>query len=71
METGENITLAMVPDFELNAEDSIRAKAWAAFDAKQLLGITLTEVYQMTGLTHEQLMPYEKEWERMHNLVNA
>ncbi|MBO2009186.1 hypothetical protein [Hymenobacter negativus] len=67
MKTGENITMAMIPEFELPADMERQAKIWAALDDLDN-GMEAAEVLMMYGLTSADLDPHRAAWRERHPL---
>lgn len=58
----ENITLAMIPEFEFDEATTIKFNAWAALDSLAS-GTSAADVLTIYGVTEADLEPYRAEFE--------
>jgi len=65
MKTGENITEAMIPEFELSPAMEQQVKTWAALDDLDK-GLTPEDVFMLYGVTMAQLEPHQAAWRAQH-----
>ena len=57
----ENITMSMIPEFELSASVERQAKIWAALDDLDN-GMEPEDVFMMYGLVPADLEPHRAAW---------
>jgi|GEM_PF-3255431 len=58
---GENITIRMIPEFELSAEVDRQTAAWGALDDLDK-GLSPDDVYTIYGLSVADIEPYRATW---------
>lgn len=70
MKTGDQVTVDMLPDFEFDADTTLKFQAWAALEAIDE-GMSEGDVQLIFGLSSDQLQPFKTSWERQRNLSYA